>query len=327
MKSKWHGQTMKELLLQNGFFIVMILVFIFFSVAANNFCTLSNVISILHSAAPDLVYAVAAGWIIMMGMTDLSIGSVMYLTTAVFTVLYVNYQVPLPAALLIGIISGVLVGVVNGIIIVKFHVNSMIATMGTQIVFRGLARTVLGGLPLALASSVTKISSTKILGVYVDSIIAVLILVLIYIVHKRTKFGRYITAIGNSEAVAEKLGINVNKIVFASFLMSALLAAFGGLILEYQVAGVTLSFGAGKEFTAIAICVIGGFSMYGGKGDMLKGVLLGAMTLKIIEAGLNFMGASPYAYKFVQGGIIFVAMYALSYQDLLALRNKKVKEG
>ena len=67
--------------------------------------------------------------------------------------------------------------------------------------------------------------------------------------------------------------------------------------------------------------------MYGGKGDMLKGVLLGAMTLKIIEAGLNFMGASPYAYKFVQGGIIFVAMYALSYQDLLALRNKKVKEG
>ena len=327
MKSNWHGQTMKELLLKNGFFIVMILVFIFFSIATNNFCTISNVISILHSAAPDLIYAVAAGWIIMMGMTDLSIGSVMYLTTAVFTVLYVNYHIPLPVALLAGIISGILVGVINGIIIVKFHVNSMIATMGTQIVVRGLARTVLGGLPLALASSVTKISSFKIVGVYVDSIVAVLVLVLIYIVHKRTKFGRYITAIGNSEAVAEKLGINVNKVVFLSFIMSALLAAFGGLILEYQVAGVTLSFGAGKEFTAIAICVIGGFSMYGGKGDMLKGVLLGAMTLKIIEAGLNFMGASPYAYKFVQGGIIFVAMYALSYQDLLALRNKKVKEA
>ncbi|MCD8083267.1 MAG: ABC transporter permease [Clostridiales bacterium] len=326
MMQKLQGKSAKELLMQNGFFIVMILVFVFFSVTTNNFCTVSNVFSIIHSAAPDLIYAVAAGWIIMMGMTDLSIGSVMYLTTAVFTILYVNYKVPLGVAFAIGILCGLMVGAINGLIVVRLHVNAMIATMGTQIIFRGVARTILGGLPLALDSSVTRISSMKFGVIYLDSIFAVVILILIYMLHRKTKFGRYVTAIGNSDVVAGKLGIDVPKVVFVSFLLSALLAAIGGLVLEYQVAGVTLAFGSGKEFTAIAICVIGGFSMYGGKGDMLKGVLLGAMTLKIIEAGLNFMGASPYAYKFVQGGIIFVAMYALSYQEILALRNRRLQK-
>lgn len=318
--------SLKEFLMKYSFVIIIILVFIYFSLVTDNFCTVGNIISMLHTAAPNFVFATGAAMIIVTGKVDLSIGSVMYLATAVFTVLIENMEANILVAVGASLLAGVAIGLINGLLIVALKVTPMIATMGTMIAIRGVARTVSGGMPLSLPENIRALGTYKIGAVFLDIIVAFVILLLIYILHNRTKFGRLITAIGNDEKIAIKLGINVPKVIVLDFVLSGFLAAVSGLLLSFQVGGVTLAFGQGKEFTAIAICVIGGFSMFGGTGHVLKGIPIGVMTLTIIEAGLNFMGVSPYAYQLVQGGIIFVAMYAQSYQSFVQVKKKKNEE-
>lgn len=322
MQKTKSGFNWKEFLMKYSFVIIIILVFVYFSLVTEHFCTVGNIISMLHTAAPNFVFAAGAAMIIVTGKVDLSIGSVMYLSTAVFTVL-INAGANVWLSVLAAAGAGLLAGLLNGFLIIALKVTPMIATMGTMIAIRGVSRSICGGMPLSLPESIRSIGALKIGPVFLDVIIALLVLVLIYIVHSRTKFGRLVTAIGNDEKIAVKLGIGVSKIIMANYLLSALLASVSGLMLSMQVGGVTLAFGQGKEFTAIAICVIGGFSMFGGTGHVLKGLPIGVMTLTVIEAGLNFMGVSPYAYRFVQGGIIFIAMYAQSYQSLVQVKKEK----
>ena len=319
--------SLKEFFMKYSFVIIIILVFIYFSLVTDNFCTPGNIISMLHTAAPNFIFAAGAAMIIVTGKVDLSIGSVMYLSTAVFTVLIENMGVNAVIAAFAALIAGMFIGVINGVLVVALRVTPMIATMGTMIAVRGIARTVSGGMPLSLPEEIRAIGSLKIGPIFLDIIIACIVLILVYILHSRMKFGRLVTAIGNDEKIAAKLGINVSKIILLDFILSAALASIAGLILAFQVGGVTLAFGQGKEFTAIAICVIGGFSMFGGTGHIIKGLPLGVMTLTIIEAGMNFMGISPYAYQLVQGGIIFIAMYAQSYQSLVQTKKKKNAEA
>lgn len=319
--------SIREFLMKYSFVIIIILVFVYFSLVTDNFCTFGNIISMLHTAAPNFVFATGAALIIVTGKVDLSIGSVMYLSTAVFTVLVVNMNINPVLAALAALAAGAGIGLINGVLVVALKVTPMIATMGTMIAVRGIARTVSGGMPLSLPENIRAIGSFKIGPIFLDIIIALIVLLVIFVVHSRTKFGRLVTAIGNDEKIAVKLGINVPKVVLFDFVLSAVLAAIAGLMLSFQVGGVTLAFGQGKEFTAIAICVIGGFSMFGGTGHILKGLPLGVMTLTIIEAGMNFMGISPYAYQLVQGGIIFIAMYAQSYQSLVQAKKKKNPEA
>lgn len=103
------------------------------------------------------------------------------------------------------------------------------------------------------------------------------------------------------------------------------MAGVAGILTAIQTGGVATTFGSGKEFVAISVAAIGGISMSGGSGRMLTGITLGVLTLSIIESGLNFAGASPYAYRFVQGGIIFIAMYVQSYQAMIRVKAKKLK--
>lgn len=123
----------------------------------------------------------------------------------------------------------------------------------------------------------------------------------------------------------EKLGVNVRKTTVKMYVYSALMAGVAGILTAIQTGGVATTFGSGKEFVAISVAAIGGISMSGGSGRMLTGITLGVLTLSIIESGLNFAGASPYAYRFVQGGIIFIAMYVQSYQAMIRVKAKKIE--
>ena len=205
--------NLKEFLMKYSFVIIIILVFIYFSLVTDNFCTVGNIISMLHTAAPNFVFATGAAMIIVTGKVDLSIGSVMYLATAVFTVLIENMEANILVAVAAALLAGVAIGLINGLLIVALKVTPMIATMGTMIAIRGVARTVSGGMPLSLPENIRALGTYKVGAVFLDIIVAFVILLLIYILHNRTKFGRLITAIGNDEKIAIKLGINVPKVI------------------------------------------------------------------------------------------------------------------
>jgi ribose/xylose/arabinose/galactoside ABC-type transport system permease subunit len=119
-----------------------------------------------------------------------------------------------------------------------------------------------------------------------------------------------VTAIGNGERVAEQLGIPVRRVTFLSFILSALVASLGGLASLLQVGSLSGYLGKGLEFTAVAVVVVGGVSLFGGRGSFLPGVVAGAAIFEMIENGLNQIGANPYVYRLVTGAVIFIAMYA-----------------
>ena len=302
--------NVKEFLMKYGFVIILILVTAFFGITTNNFITVKNLFSILHNAAPVFAFCVGAAMVIMSGMVDLSIGSTMYLSAAIGTILIVRKNVPIILALLAVAAICIIIGIINGLVIDKFDMSPMIATMATMIVIRGLAQYITNSVVISLPDYLRKLNSLKIGGIYIDIFIAAIVLILTEIVHRRTSFGRYVTTIGNDKKVAEKLGVNVRKTTVKMYVYSALMAGVAGILTAIQTGGVATTFGSGKEFVAISVAAIGGISMSGGSGRMLTGITLGVLTLSIIESGLNFAGASPYVQ---------------SYQAMIRVKAKKIE--
>jgi ribose/xylose/arabinose/galactoside ABC-type transport system permease subunit len=148
-------------------------------------------------------------------------------------------------------------------------------------------------------------------------VISLAVMIVLQIVLSRTKFGAYCYAIGNSESAATKIGIPVRLVKTAVFVISATCAAITGILLPMYLGEVTTFTGRGMEFQAVAAVVIGGTSLFGGRGNVLPGTLAGALLLIIINNGLGTRGVSPYVYPFVAGVVIFLAIY------LDSLKNRK----
>lgn len=309
----------RNFLFSYGFMIVMIFVIIYFSIAAKNFFSITTLFTVLHTAAPLFVIACGIGLVIMTGKIDISIGSTVYLSTVIGSILVVRLKVSDPVAILAILVMGVLLGAINGFLIVVLRVNPLITTLGTQWAYRGIGLQLTNSNVISLPTDLRYLGNSRIGPIYVDIIFSILVLVIMYLVHTRTPFGRQVMAYGNGVDTSERLGVKVNWISFLTFVFSGFLASLGGILLMLQIGAVTPTTGTGYEFSAIAMLVIGGVSLFGGEGSILPGIIIGGITLTVIEAGLNYIGASIYVYPFVRGGIIFIAMFA----DSLKIRVKQ----
>jgi ribose/xylose/arabinose/galactoside ABC-type transport system permease subunit len=326
MKINKSDFNLRNFLFSYGFVIVLVLVIIFFSVTANNFFEWKNFWMILHTAAPMMVLASGLAFVIMTAQIDLSGGSIAFLACGVGAIMMTRMGIPIIPSLLVTIVIGMILGALNGFIFNVLHVNPLITTIGTQIALRGLALTITNSLVFTIPEPIRILGNLKIGPVYVDIIISIAILIIMYTVHTRTKFGRQVMALGNGFEVSSRLGVRVRWVSFWTFVLSGLMASLGGILMMIQVGQVYPTMGAGYEFSAIAMLIIGGVSLFGGVGSIIPGVILGGITLTVIEAGLNFLGASPFLYPFVRGGIIFVAMFADSLKTRVRPNVKMIED-
>jgi ribose/xylose/arabinose/galactoside ABC-type transport system permease subunit len=293
-----------------GFPIVLASVFVFFSVATRSFLTLANLDDMAHDMSPLIVISAAEALVVMSGKLDISVGSVAFLSASLASLAMRDYGVDPIAALLIALAAGGLLGAVNGAIVVALRVNALIATLGTMIMFRGVALELTDAGLVPLPEKVRLLGNLSIGPLFVDIVVAAIVLITLDVVHRRTRFGRQIMAVGNSEVVASDLGIPVRSVIFRNFVLCGALAALGGVLTTLQVGAVTAYLGSGLEFNAVAVVVVGGISLFGGRGNLLYSVALGALTFEAIRTGLNYYGANPYSYRLVGGAVIFIAMYA-----------------
>ncbi|MBM4466705.1 MAG: ABC transporter permease [Chloroflexi bacterium] len=325
LRSSRRQLSIRDFVLSYGFVIALVLVFIVYAVSTKHFLKLTNLMAILHTCAPTLIFASGLALVLMTGKLDISIGSIIFLATATGGALMTRYNVSPWIAFPVMMLIGAVCGAINGFVVTVLKVNPFITTMGSMFVLRGIALTVTTGVLVGIPDFLTDFGSARIGPVFVDFPIALVFVFLVYLLHTRTKFGRYIMAIGNGEEVARRLGVRVERVVFVAFLLSGLFASMGGILSMAQVGGVSLHMGVGLEFTGIAACVIGGISLFGGEGSFGRYVL-GVLTLAVIENGLVHMGASVYAYPFVRGGIIFIAMYADTLKSLVQTKVKQTIE-
>ena len=307
---------MRSFILNYGFYLVMLGVIAFFAIQSPNFLTFENGIRILHTAAPSVILAAGLALVVMMGKLDISVGSTALLSAAVALLLIVRNGAPIPVAFVAALLTGLAIGALNGFIVVRLGVNPLIATIGTMIALRGVALELTGMRAFSLPADVRAIAKFRVGPIWLDMIVALVVVLVVFYIHRLTPFGRHVTAIGNNSETAKRLGVRVVRVTWGVFILSGLFAALGGLFLMLQVESVNSRLGEGYEFTAIALIVIGGISLFGGQGSML-GLIPGALVLTIVESGLNFVGASPFIYPFVRGGIIFAAMYADSLKTLV----------
>lgn len=299
-----------NLLVEHGFLIVLAIAFVFFSVTTDYFFQFANIINILHTMAPLAITASGLALVVISGRLDISVGSIAFLSCATGALLMNNIGLnPVLAALLV-LALGASLGAINGFIITVLNVNSLIATLGTMIAFRGVALAATDALLVPLPEQVRVLGHAHIGPIPVDIFIMLAIVFLVHIVHTRTPFGRQIVAIGNDITVARKVGLPVNRTGFMTFVLSGLLAATGGIITTLQNGAVSPFLGSGMEFTALAVVVVGGISLMGGRGTVFFAVISGAFIFEMIRNGLINLGANPYSYRLVGGAVIFAAMYA-----------------
>jgi ribose/xylose/arabinose/galactoside ABC-type transport system permease subunit len=308
---------LRDLALRHGFNIILLAVFLFFTLTAPRFLSLTNLISLLHAAAPMMVIASGLAVVVMTGKLDISVGSVAFLTTSIGTLLIVRNGVDPVLAVVVMLVVGILLGCLNGFIITVLRVNPLIATMSTMIALRGVGLELTKSTNIALPEEIRRLSNTMLGPVFVDILIALGILLLVHALVTRTQFGRQVMAIGNDPDASARLGVRVDRVTFLTFVLSAFLATVGGILTVVQVGAVSGNIGAGYEFVAMSVVIIGGISLFGGAGSILPGVLRGVLILEIIRNGLNHLAVDPYAYRFVNGAIIFIAMYADSLRSRL----------
>ena len=229
----------------------------------------------------------------------------------------VRYGVPPAIAIPVVMAAGASCGALSGFIVTVLKVNSFIATLGILFALRGIALLISKARVISIPETLGDLGRIRIGPVFVDILIALGFVFFVHLLHARTSFGRHLVAIGGEAEAAKRMGVRVLRVTFLAFLLSGLFASIGGIFSMLQLGAVTVHYGRGLEFTAIAVIIIGvgGISLFGGRGSIIPGVLLGVITLAIIETGLIHLGASPYAYSFVRGGIIFIAMYADSLKS------------
>jgi ribose/xylose/arabinose/galactoside ABC-type transport system permease subunit len=298
--------------LARNFGVVLVLagVYGFFSIAAPSFFGLQNMLDILHVVSPLIIVAAGMALVVMSGKLDISVGSIAYVASAVFTLLMREAALPFVVAAAIAVGAGLALGAVNALVVVGLRINTLIATLGAMIAFRGLGLSLTNGGLIALPDDIKPLGNATLGPIYADTIIALVILAAVHFVHRWTAFGRQLTAIGNSEDVARRLGIPIERRTITILLLSGALAALAGVMYTMQVAVNTAKIGEGMEFSAVAAVVVGGISLFGGRGNILSSVILGSLIFQIIRSGLQQMGANPYSYRLVEGVVIFIAMYA-----------------
>jgi len=298
--------------------IVMTMVSPFFF-QAGNFLNVARAVAIT-----GIVAAVSTPMLIS-GNVDLSVAATMGLSGMTAGALLVQ-ELPVAVAIIGALIVGLLMGLVNAVIVVKFRVNSLIATIGTAFIARGVAFVVNGGRSIFIpAESYVNLGQGSALGIPKPVFYTVVAFALIGFVMRYTKVGAHIYAVGSSPEAARRAGISVPKITWGVFLASGFFSALAGVVLTSQAGSAFPYGGQGRELEIIAAVIVGGTALTGGRGS-ITGTILGVVLLGIIANSLNLMGL-PAPYQDISRGLLLVAAVATDQLSGRRLGGRGVFRG
>jgi inositol transport system permease protein len=298
--------TFKQIYAKYGFLIILLVMIIISSILSPAFLSTRNVTNILRQMSITTIIAFGTTMVIIAGMIDLSSGSVAALTGVLGTSVYVMTG-SIWLGLLIGLMSGAAVGFVNGFFITYFSLPPFIVTLAMMTGARGLVLLYTNGFPIINIGDFTVLGQGRILGIPVPILIMLLVMAIAMVLVKRTRFGRYIYAIGGNENAATASGVNVNGIKIITFVIAGTLTGLAGVILMSRINSGQPAAGLSFELDAITAVVIGGTSLSGGVGTIL-GTLVGGLIVGILNNILNLTNVSPYWQQILKGVVIVVAV-------------------
>ncbi|MGV4968094.1 ribose ABC transporter permease RbsC [Priestia aryabhattai] len=288
-----------------GLFILIVIV----SILNPSFLEPLNILNLLRQVAINALIAFGMTFVILTGGIDLSVGSILALSSALMAGMIVSGVDPI-FAILIGCVLGAVMGMINGLLIIKGKMAPFIATLATMTIFRGLTLVYTDGNPITGLGEnyyFQLFGRGYFLGIPVPAITMILAFAVLWVILHKTPFGRRTYAIGGNEKAAFISGIKVPKVKVMIYSLAGLLAALSGAILTSRLNSAQPTAGTSYELDAIAAVVLGGTSLSGGRGRIV-GTLIGALIIGTLNNGLNLLGVSSFYQMVVKGIVILIAV-------------------
>jgi ribose transport system permease protein len=291
----------REWLSNYAIFVALLLECVILALATDAFFSVDNLSNVLRQNAFTAILAAGMTFVILTGGIDLSVGSVVGLSGVVCADVLVRGY-PLPVGIAAGLLVGLIIGVVNGLTITRLRVPAFIVTLATMLIARGAAykytdaRTI-SGLPESFSVLSSSAATAAVMAV---------VFVAAWVLLMRTPFGRHVYATGGNPDAAWLSGVRVTRVQFVVYALSGVAAGLAGVLVASRLNAGYPRAGEFYELDAIAAVVVGGTSLFGGRGS-LWGTLAGAFFIGILNNGLNLFRISPYDQLIVKGAVLLVA--------------------
>lgn len=297
------------------------------SVISPVFLSLSNFQAVLVQSSVTAIMAIGMTFIILTAGIDISVGAILFFTSALFAQLMINTE-SYAIAFGVSMICATSLGALNGLLVVKFKVSPLITTLATYSIYRGAAIHLTGAQNIPVPREMGFLGNGRIYGIPVPILILLVVFVVGVYALNHTRLGVYVKAIGNSARSAQETNLPVSKITITVYALSGFVTGLAGPILLARVGGLQSGIGIGVEFTVIAAVILGGTKLTGGSGSV-AGSVIGSVFLVLIDNGLNLMNASPYIYDIVRGCVLVAAVaidrYSFVRQTLSLERQRAAR--
>jgi ribose transport system permease protein len=263
-------------------------------------------------------------FVLIVGGIDLSVGSVLALASAVLGMALVSWELSLAVAFPLALVVGFACGLVNGLVSVGWSLPSFIVTLGMLEIARGAAYLVSDSRTTYIGSGIEPIGAPLAgLGLSPAFLLAVLFVVAGQIALARTVFGRYAVAIGTNEEAVRLSGVDPRTTRIAVFALAGLLSGLGGVFQASRLGAADPNAAVGLELSAIAAVVLGGTSLMGGRGSVVRS-FFGVLVIAVLQSGLAQIGASEPTKRVVTGAVIVMAVVADAYRSRLSGRRYRL---
>lgn len=298
---------LKKIMTEYKVIFLVLILSVTLSLVSPYFLTSRNILNVLRQVCVNTIAASGLVLILGAGGIDLSLGSTVGLV-GVIVAFMMKAGVPVWLACILGIAFGAFLGAINGFFITRFNLLPFVVTLSTQQIYRGAIYLLTGMQPIiALPDSFMVIGQGYVGQIPIPVFIMLGMIILMSIVAYRTKFGRYILAIGGNKEAARVSGVNVQKITWMAYIMMGAVAALASLVMTSRTASAQVSAGTNMEMDIIAGAVIGGTSMSGGVCNVF-GALFGCILVGLVSNGLNLLGVDANWQVVMKGVLILAAV-------------------
>lgn len=295
---------------------IFLLMCIAFSIASPTFFTLSNIVGVFRQVSVNGILAVGMTLVIITGGIDLSIGPLAAIAGVVSAMILERSPDMLVPALLGGLVAAAVMSMWTGFLVAKMKIAPFIASLSTMSIAKGVALVIADGVPHTIKNEAyIKIGNgylwdpTKTGGISipVPVLVIVVVAIIIAVVLYKTKYGRYIYAVGGNENAAIASGVHVTKVKFWTYVLNGALCGIAGIVLAGRITSGQPTAATGYEMDAITAVIVGGTSMSGGVGK-LSGTIIGVLIIGVLNNGLILLGVSSYYQQIIKGIIIAAAV-------------------
>lgn len=290
--------------------LMMIVVIVGFSLTTEYFLTRQNFLNVLAQSAPALIVGAGATLVITSAGIDLSVGSLVAFSGATGAILLEHSLAPwlvLPLILLIG----AAIGSASGFLIAYQRVPAFIVTLAALSILLGFTQIETQGfsIPIDTSQWFINLGQGRVASVPVPAMIAAGVLLLAWVVLSRMPYGRYLAGIGSNVEAVRRAGVSTRLVTASVYSISGLTAALAGLLVATRLQAGSATAGVGLELQVIAAVVLGGTSLFGGRGSVI-GTIFGVFTIALINNGMVLNDVSPFYVTVIQGAILLLAVWA-----------------